>query len=98
MPNRRIGWAEAHRAEAVAYVDAANAYYAANYEENGVYTDPPFEDGGVMKIAQDRFGQWNAAWFGPPYQWNNVEVEEPAELAALRPNGVVMSTWEPPEE
>lgn len=99
MATRRIGWAAAHREEAVAYVDAVNAYYAANIEPpDGVFTEPSFLDGGAMKIVQDLHLQWNATWFGPPFAWNNVEVEEPPELAALRPNGVIMPTWEPPEE
>lgn len=87
MATYRVSWpAGDYEIECGGYVAAVNYHYAENYEEGGTFTE----------AVLDNNGRWNCAYFGPPWTWNGETVEEPEELAAVRPNGVVMNNWEPP--
>lgn len=89
MATHRVGWPDAsYFAEAEAYAAAANAHYAATYEPEGLFT----------QVVEDKDGHPNCHYYGPPYTFDNVTVEEPPEVAAERPNGTVSESWEPPEE
>lgn len=98
MANYSLLWPEAFREEAVAWVDAFNTWYTANVDPTGPFTAPPFEDEGVMKIAQDINGNWRAAYPGYPYTFNFAPVVEPQWAIDMRPNSWIAETWTPPEE
>lgn len=90
MATHRVSWPDDgdYTEECAAYCDGANAHYAATYEPGGQFTFP----------VLDAHDQWNCHYYGPPFEFDHTVVQEPPEVAALRPNGTVMPNWDPPED
>ena len=89
MGNHVVIFPAEKEAEANAYRDAANAWFAANFP-----SDPQEL---YCYIRQDAFGSWVVPYIGPPAEYPyGTPMLEPAELVPLRADGVISDKWFPP--
>ncbi len=88
MPNIYCIWPVGLDEERDTYLEAVNAYFAANYETGGIY--------GLGRL--DKHGQPVCPYWGAPFTWNGVVVEEPSEFIPLRANAVLALPEWPDED
>lgn len=89
MANKVVIFPETRQAEAQTYTDACDAHYAATFEIGGIFA----------YIRNDAFGQWVVPYYGPPWNFDGVnEFAPPAEIEALRVDGVLHDSAVWPEE
>lgn len=90
MPNFMVIFPSDKKASADAYLAAADAHWAANYEPGGKFSE----------VRPDYLGRWAVGYYGPPFFFLTPgDVPEPEGFEALRADGEIHETvtW-PPEE